>query len=77
MAQFYAEIQGNRGVASRQGSRGSGIWGHIRGWNVGIRVVGDVTEEGDDVFSVWLTSGSNGYKSSKFIGTFKESDLKE
>jgi hypothetical protein len=38
MAQFYAEIQGNRGQASRMGTKATGIWGHIRGWNIGAKV---------------------------------------
>ncbi len=38
MSRFYADIQGNRGRATRCGSKGSGISGHIRGWNTGCRV---------------------------------------
>ena len=49
MARFYAEIQGNRGKASRMGSKDSGIWGHIRGWSVGARVTWYVNDEGEDV----------------------------
>jgi len=60
MARFYAEIQGNRGMTARQGSQDSGIWGHIRGWNVGIRIEGYVDEDGTDYFRVYRTSGSNG-----------------
>ena len=69
MSHFYAEIQGNRGLASRQGSKNSGIWGHIRGWNSGIEVRGYVNEFGQDVFEVYQTGGSNGCTSDRHITT--------
>jgi len=69
MAQFYAQIQGNRGAASRMGSKDSGIWSHTRGWNSGVEVVGRVDEDGNDVFEVFATSGSNGGGSRRLIAT--------
>jgi hypothetical protein len=58
MAQFYANIQGNRGEATRMGTKSSGLSGHIRGWNVGARV--EVShEDGHDVVRVYRTGGSN------------------
>ena len=59
MAQFYAQIQGNRGSATRGGSKDSGIQGHIRGWNSGIRVEGHHEEDLGDIILVYSTSGSN------------------
>lgn len=57
MAQYYASIQGNRGEATRMGTKTSGIDGHIRGWNIGARVV--ITHEnGRDVVRVYKTGGS-------------------
>ena len=38
MSRFYGEVKGNRGKTSRCGSKASGIWGHIRGWNLGVFV---------------------------------------
>ena len=60
MADFYAEIQGSRGVASRIGSHNSGINGHIRGWNLGVEVIGtyDNTTK-QKMFKVYKTGGSN------------------
>lgn len=58
MAQFYAEIQGQAGSATRIGSKASGIEGHIRGWNIGARVVCS-HENGRDVVRVYCTGGSN------------------
>lgn len=61
MAQFYAEVQGNRGPASRMGSKDSGMWGHIRGWHVGckVRCYYDEALKGD-VIEVYRTGGSSG-----------------
>lgn len=60
MARFYASIQGNKGEASRMGSAGSGISGHIRGWDSGVEVFGHVNQKGEDEFHVYSTGGSNG-----------------
>jgi len=58
MAQFYAEIQGNRGKASRMGTKSSGMWCHIRGWDVGIRI--DLEHvNGRDRLTVSRTGGSH------------------
>ena len=68
MSHFYADIQGNRGQATRQGTPKSGIQGHIRGWNVGVQVDGYVDDDGKDVFRVWATSGSNGRQPQRSLG---------
>ena len=61
MNHFYAEIQGSHGRATRQGTRNSGINGHIRGWDVGVAVDGSHdSRSGEDVFSVFVTTGSSG-----------------
>ena len=72
MSHFYAEIQGTAGSATRQGSKSSGIWGHIRGWNLGVRVDGFVNGKGNDHFRVYRTSGSNGGKSDRLITIVKK-----
>ena len=60
MSRFYADIQGNRGEATRQGSKASGIRGHIRGWDSGAQVYCGVNSDGKDVVEVYLTRGSSG-----------------
>jgi hypothetical protein len=75
MSQFYAEIQGNRGLASRQGSKSSGIWGHIRGWNIGALVTCDHID-GRDVVRVYRTSGSNGGENDELIAEFTKGEDK-
>ena len=79
MARFRATIQGQRGEASRLGSTKSGIEAYINGWDVGIRVVGSVNSDtGEDEFTIFKPSGSNGMHHSTLIGTFttKEGEVK-
>jgi hypothetical protein len=59
MARFMAEIEGKAGMSSRLGSKNSGIWSHSRGWDLGVEVKGEVDADGDDVFYVEITGGSN------------------
>ena len=75
MSRFYANIQGNRGEATRMGTAESGLYGHIRGWDVGIAVQCYVDNTGEDEIRVELTSGSNKKKRSKLIGHFTALDL--
>ena len=75
MARFYASIQGNRGEATRMGTKTSGIGGHIRGWNVGARIeIRHVA--GKDVVQVYRTGGSNGPRAEfwrdELIAEFRE-----
>tara|TARA_R100001530_G_scaffold12893_1_gene11969 strand:- start:355 stop:600 length:246 start_codon:yes stop_codon:yes gene_type:complete len=58
MAQFKADIKGSRGAVSRLGGKASGISGHIRGWESGIKVEGHHDEDLGDIFLVWQTTGS-------------------
>ena len=58
MAQFKADIKGSRGSVSRLGGKASGITGHIRGWESGIRIEGHHDEDLGDIFMVYQTSGS-------------------
>jgi len=72
MAQFMATIQGNRGEASRLGSKDSGISAKINGWDAGISVEAwydQATEE--DYFRVYQTGGSNGHTPKVFLGELR------
>jgi hypothetical protein len=69
MSHFYASIQGNRGEATRQGTKNSGMYGHVRGWDIGGRVHCFV-RDGEDCIQITVTRGSNGYGSEKFLGNF-------
>lgn len=71
MAHFYANIQGNRGEATRMGTKDSGMGGHVRGWYVGCRVTMDWNEkEQRDECRITVTHGSSGYAQSRCLGTF-------
>lgn len=70
MSRFYASIHGSRGEATRQGTAKSGIIGHVRGWNVGAKIVCCVNEDGEDEVFVYRTSGSNGYGSNEIVARF-------
>jgi hypothetical protein len=77
MANFRATIQGQRGAASRLGSKKSGLNAHINGWQMGVRVYAYFNEkDGEDKFDITLTSGSNGGSMPKHLGTFSLKDLK-
>lgn len=68
MSHFYGSIVGSRGEATLGGSPNSGINGHVRGWDVGVRVSGSV-QESEDVFHVFATGGSNARQPDTLLGT--------
>lgn len=72
MARFQGIVQGQRGKASRLGSKKSGIEGIIRGWNVGVTVWGYVDEHGKDHFIVFRTGGTNERTEKTVIAEFSE-----
>lgn len=71
MAQFYASMQGNRGQATRMGTKNSGLTAHVRGWNIGVRVC-LTHRDGEDVVTIYRTNGSNGHSSAEeVIGEYR------
>lgn len=59
MAQFRGTIHGQRGEASRLGSKSSGLSVTANGWDTGVRV--ELSHVGTwDHVTVWRTGGSNG-----------------
>lgn len=71
MSHFYDSIQGNRGEATRCGTKDSGMTAHIRGWNIGVAVSLYVDSKGRDVVQVYRTTGSSGCDRER-IAMFKE-----
>lgn len=60
-------------MASRMGSKDSGISGNIRGWHVGARVECEYDEKTDtDVVKVYATKGSSGNGQETLIATIYE-----
>jgi hypothetical protein len=75
MARFYASISGKaRTVATRTGTPDTGITGHVRGWNVGVRVDGGETG-GVDEFDIYSTGGSNSPTDTIYLGTVRRTDF--
>jgi hypothetical protein len=73
MARFYGSMRGNRGEATRMGNVKSGLSAHIRGWYVGVQVELSVNKDGQDVVTVYKTSGTNNLQSSELIAEFTAS----
>jgi len=69
MAHFYGDIQGNRGQATRMGTKQSGFRGHLRGWDVGVKAFLRVNAAGNDEVQVYASSGSNGCRGDVYICT--------
>lgn len=74
MAQFLAGIQGQRGEATRLGSKASGIRARINGWNAGVSV-NAYHEDGVDVFEIRQTGGSGYSGINEPIATIRDGVL--
>lgn len=73
MAHFIGYLKGNRGEASRLGTKKSGISAQAQGWNIGAKIWITYNEEtGKDEVTIYKTSGSNGGFSDEKIANFKE-----
>jgi hypothetical protein len=73
MSRFYADISGGRGTATRQGHAASGIRGHVRGWNSGVLVIGEMdgNDGTTDQFWIYQTGGSSGAASDTLLGVVR------
>jgi hypothetical protein len=61
MAHFYLEASGSAPTPTiRVGTKSSGVRVHIRGWDIGVRVVGSYhSTTKKDIFDIFITGGSN------------------
>lgn len=74
MAHFYSRIQGNKGEATRCGSKASGIRAVATGWDIGGIVEVSYSEYiKTDVVKLYHTDGSNG-KTRKLVAAFAKID---
>jgi len=73
MSHFYASIQGDKGEATRCGSKDSGSNSHTRGWNLGVAIEG-YHHSGEDFFQITITSGSTDKYESYNIGLISLDD---
>lgn len=77
ISQFRGIIQRARGEASRLGNKESGLRVHGDAWSIGASVSlhhDDVKDQ--DLVSIALTSGNNKHSPSIFLGSFRESDIR-
>lgn len=71
MAHFIGFACGNRGEASRLGSKDSGMDARASGWNIGGRVIAR-HDEGKDNITFLIDGGSNGHGNSSSFAQFEE-----
>lgn len=72
MAQYRGTLQGNRGDASRLGTKASDLVVTAHGWHLGLRAVMYYDEGAkEDRLRVELNSGSGYDNASRFLGTFR------
>ena len=72
MAHFQAEIQGNRGEASRLGTAKSGIYAFARGWDGGARIDMWEGEDGEDYITIAIGPHGKMGQTTILTGTVKE-----
>lgn len=70
MAHFRAIIQGQRGEASRLGSKKSGLTGEVAGWTAGVRLSAHAGEEGDTI-QVIADAGNGSTYRREYLGDVK------
>jgi len=64
MARFIGTMANGKSSVNKIGYS-YGLEAHIRGWNIGVRVVISIGEDGKDIIHVYQTKGSNGDISAK------------
>ncbi|MCK9370444.1 hypothetical protein M0R04_11090 [Candidatus Dojkabacteria bacterium] len=57
MSHFYGYLEGNRGTATRCGSKKSGITAHIKSWNNDVYASLHADENGKDVLYLTIPKG--------------------
>jgi hypothetical protein len=69
MSHFYASLIGSgKNTTTKTGTKTSGISGHIRGWNGGVKIIGMSRSDDTDTFHIYSTGGSNGGAKDNLIG---------
>lgn len=72
MSRFYATVNGqSKTTATKCGNKQSGMYAHIRGWNIGATIDLMVDSDNEDILCIEITGGSNNAATKKFIGRFK------
>ncbi len=61
MAEFYGRIQGNRGAATRTGSKNSGIQASAQSHEGSVIVYMYINNEGEKMVRITTSEGSSGF----------------
>lgn len=72
MSTFYGMVQGNRGAATRGGSRASGFKSSVQSWNGSIITQMSYDEDDNLMVDISYSTGSSCYGTTIFHGTFDE-----
>jgi hypothetical protein len=72
MSTFYGMVQGNRGAATRGGSRASGFKSTAQSWNGSVITYLSYDANDNLVVTVEASDGSATYGRRIFCGTFEE-----
>lgn len=72
MSKFYGSIQGNRGAATRGGSRASGIKGSCQSHDGSVITYLDYDGNDNLMVTIEVSDKSSSYGSRIFCGTFEE-----
>jgi hypothetical protein len=76
MSAFYGMVQGNRGAATRGGSRNSGFKSTVQSWDGSIITQMSYDDKDQLMVTVSYSTGSNCYGTTIFHGTFDEYVMK-
>lgn len=74
MAHFRGTTQGNRGQASRLGTKSSGMVTENNTWDSGVKVVAEHIN-GHDLFYIYSTGGSNHSKKEELLSVIDNGEL--
>ncbi len=72
MSAFYGMVQGNRGAATRGGSKASGFKTTAQSWDGSIITRMSYGDEGELMVEIEYAEGSATYGKQAFYGTFEE-----
>jgi len=76
MSAFYGMIKGNRGAATRGGTKNSGYRAAAQSWDGSVAVVLDYDSEGKLQVKLEIAKGSSPYGFTAFKGTLEELEAK-
>ncbi len=76
MSTFYGMVQGNRGAATRGGSKVSGFKATAQSWNGSVITELSYDENDQLMVNVSYSTGSSCYGTTIFYGTFDEYIMK-